>query len=129
LFLIKKKKKEEEEREKEKIPFLFCFVCCFWLNLKFLLHSLSAHWRECDRTQEQYAQADSAVDRTSIGVHAHSRHHHWRINVPALDSTYLVLERTSIGSTHSKGSSFVDFCQKFIFGPFCEFLNFSFIFF
>jgi hypothetical protein len=41
----------------------------------------------------------------------------------------LALERTSTGSTHSKGSSFVDFCQKFIFGPFCEFLNFSFIFF
>jgi hypothetical protein len=41
----------------------------------------------------------------------------------------IAIERTSTGSTHSKGSSSADFCQKFIFGLFCEFLNFSFIFF
>jgi hypothetical protein len=70
-----------------------------------------------------------AADSTSIGAHAHSRHHHWQISAPALDPTYLALERTSTGSTHSKGNSSVDFGQKFIFGPFCGFLNFSFIFF
>jgi hypothetical protein len=69
------------------------------------------------------------ADSTSIGAHAHSRHHHWRISAPALDPTYLALERTSTSNTHSKGSSSIDFCQKFIFSPFCEFLNFSFIFF
>jgi hypothetical protein len=63
------------------------------------------------------------TDSTSIGAHAHSRHHHWQISVPALDPTYLALERTSTGS------SSVDFCQNFIFGLFCEFFNFSFIFF
>jgi hypothetical protein len=31
--------------KKKKISFLFCFVCCVWLNLTFLPHALSAHWR------------------------------------------------------------------------------------
>jgi hypothetical protein len=91
--------------------FSFCRILC--------LHTgASAIERNCSTLERT-----PATDSTSIGGHAHSRHHHWQISVPALDPTYLALERTSTGS------SSVDFCQNFIFGPFCEFLNFSFIFF
>jgi hypothetical protein len=39
-----------------------------------------------------------------------------------------VIERTTIGSTN-KPAVAEKLLPKFIFGPFCEFLNFSFIFF
>jgi hypothetical protein len=58
------------------------------------------------------------ANSTSIGAQAHSRHYHWQISAPALDPTYFAVEHTSTGSTHSKGSSSIDFFQKFIFGPF-----------
>jgi hypothetical protein len=102
---------------------VFGLICRF-------CHFLCLHIDAC-AIERKYITLEHtpAADSTNIGAYAHSRHHHWRISEPALDPTYLELERTSTGSTHSKGNSSVDFCQKFIFGPFCEFLNFSFIFF
>jgi hypothetical protein len=47
--------------------------------------------------------------------------------MPTLDLTYLALERTSTGSTNKLVVA-EKLLPKFIFGSFCEFLNFSFNF-
>jgi hypothetical protein len=59
-----------------------------------------------------------ATENTSIEAHAYSKHHHWRINAPVLDPTYLALERTSTSSTHSKGNKFRRFLPKIYFWSF-----------
>jgi hypothetical protein len=70
----------------------FCHILC-------LQTGASAIKRNCSTLKRT-----PATDNTGIGAHAHSRHHHWQISVPALDPTYFALERTSTGSTHSKAA-------------------------
>jgi hypothetical protein len=121
MFLIKKNKNKKRRKRKKTILFFFVLFGVFGLICRlcrFLCLHIDMYAIECKSIM---LKRTLVADSTSIGAHAHSRHHHWRISAPALNPTYLALEHTSTSSTHNKHSSSVDFCQKFIFGPFVSF--------